>query len=254
MSPPTKRPKAAAGTVLTLVAIAWNAPALANSLTPAAGFIPGLMPLGLWLALPASVLAAIIERPFVRRAGVTHLTLWHSLRANFLSLLIGWLTMPLAMIWFGMTMRTPDYAAEAAMVAAWSLAAVTLSIISESAYYRKWSVDASVPWNWGWVIGANALSNLILLLVPLLAGALPKFWPTLPRELLPYENGLINASVALSLGLFAISWITPKLSPQASRICDDQREAEFIDQNLPPAPQSKVKTEDAYKHLLYPPP
>ena len=56
----------------------------ANAIAPSAYFWPGVLPLMLGMAFPATVLAAVIERPFVTRAGVTKHALWYSLQANLL--------------------------------------------------------------------------------------------------------------------------------------------------------------------------
>ena len=54
--------------VILLLALA--SPALANTIAPTAYFWPGVLPLMWSMALPASVLAAVLESPFVSRAGV----------------------------------------------------------------------------------------------------------------------------------------------------------------------------------------
>lgn len=54
----------------------------ANTIAPTAYFWHGVLPLTLGMALPASVLAAVLERPFVTAAGVRDHALWFSLQAN----------------------------------------------------------------------------------------------------------------------------------------------------------------------------
>src|SRR5262249_41298362 len=78
-----------------LFVLALTSTALANSIAPTAYFSPGVLPLMLGMALPASVLAAVLERPFVSRAGVQEYAFWYSLQANLVSLVIGYLTLPL---------------------------------------------------------------------------------------------------------------------------------------------------------------
>src|SRR5947209_12590324 len=77
-----------------ILLLAFASPAFANSIAPTAYFWPGVLPLMLGMALPASVLAAVLERPFVSRAGVREYAFWYSLQANLVSLVIGYVTSP----------------------------------------------------------------------------------------------------------------------------------------------------------------
>src|SRR5213082_938665 len=81
-----------------LFLFAFAQPAFANSIAPTAYFWPGVLPLAFGLALPASVLAAFLERPFVTRAGVREYALWYSLQANLVSLAVGYLTVPVGLV------------------------------------------------------------------------------------------------------------------------------------------------------------
>ena len=83
--------------VATLAVLTFAIPAFANTIAPTAYFWPGVLPLTLGLALPATVLAAVLERPFVSRAGVTEHTLWYSLQANCVSPVLGFVMLPIAL-------------------------------------------------------------------------------------------------------------------------------------------------------------
>jgi hypothetical protein len=71
---------------------------LANTISPALVIVPGFGLLGLHVAFTLSMLAAFIERPFVTRAGVSRYALCASLRANFVTTLVGLACTPIAFI------------------------------------------------------------------------------------------------------------------------------------------------------------
>jgi hypothetical protein len=177
--------------------LASAGPALANAIAPSAGFFPGFLPLALWMALPASVLAAFLERPFVTRAGVVQDALWYSLQANLLSLALGYLTLPAAL------------AAIYAIPPLWSMVAVSVSIYSEGWYYRWRALRGCGPLRWRWVVLGNICSSLVLLSLPLAATAIKEAKPSLAWELEPYHDTLLWGSAAASVLLFGISWVVP---------------------------------------------
>src|SRR6266511_900444 len=126
----------------------------ANSIAPTAYFWPGLLPLSVGLALPASVLAAFLERPSVTRAGVREHSLRYSLQANFISLVIGYVTLPVGI--YAIYTIGP----------LWSLIAVGISVVTEGWYYQWASKNAGL--RWGWVVWGNLFSSVLLLLIPYL--------------------------------------------------------------------------------------
>lgn len=71
--------------------------AYANAVSPYVYFWPGYLSVAILFAFPASLLAAFIERPFLSSAGVTHNPLVYSLRANFVSTIVGLLLIPISM-------------------------------------------------------------------------------------------------------------------------------------------------------------
>jgi hypothetical protein len=170
----------------------------ANAIAPTAYFFPGVLPLMLGLALPATVLAAIIERPFVTRAGVSRHALWYSLQANFLSLLIGYATMPCAV------------QAIFDIGPLWSLIAIIISIVSEGVYYQqRWVPGEELKW--GWVAVANIVSSVVLLLLPSIALSIKSGQPDLERVLDPYQEVLFWGSVVGSVLIFVLSFFMPRI-------------------------------------------
>jgi hypothetical protein len=130
--------------------LAFASPTLANSIAPSAFFLPGILPMTMGLALPASVLAAVLERPFVSRAGVGRYALWYSLQANFLSLLIGYVTMPFA------------YAIIYVIGPLWCIIAISISILSEGWYYSGVGIKTPGKLRWGWIVGGNVFSQRLV--------------------------------------------------------------------------------------------
>jgi hypothetical protein len=169
-------------------------PAFANTIAPTAYFWPGVLPITFGLALPASVLAAILERPFVTRAGVREHALCYSLQANVVSLIVGYLTLPIGV--FAIYTIGP----------LWSAIAVSISVISEGWYYRWRSLRGS-ELRWSCVIWGNLLSSFVLLLLPYAALALKTAHPTLVWNLNPYQNALFWGGIGGSVLVFVLSFL-----------------------------------------------
>ncbi|MAT69280.1 MAG: hypothetical protein CMJ58_07105 [Planctomycetaceae bacterium] len=120
-------------------------------------FFPGILPLyGMEFAVPASVLAALIERPFFLRAGVTRDALRLSLRANLASMLVG----------FCLTLLL--IAAIYIIGPLWCVIAVGVSIAVEG-HVVKGAAPADGQLRWRWIALGNILSSTIVLLLPPLA-------------------------------------------------------------------------------------
>ena len=165
------------------------------------------------MALPATVLAAIVERPFLIRAGVSHYPLWYSLQANFASLLLGLLTLPLAL---GFIQSVPFL---------WSPIAVSLSIAVEGWYLCRRAVPVSSTFRWGPVIWANvARSGLLLALAVFIV--LPLYdRRDLASFLEPYEHTLLVGSSVLCLTLLIASFCVTVLRGQPSPPPGSERSA-----------------------------
>jgi hypothetical protein len=172
---------------------AFASPVLANSIAPTVYFWPGVLPLTLGLAVPASVLAAFLERPFVTAAGVRSSALRHSLRANAISLVVGYLTLPIGLpalytvgpIW-------------------WSVAAVALSVLSEGWYL---SSRANSPFRWGPVVWGNLFSSVVLLSLPYAATENNNASPELVWHLEPHHTWMCWGSVVGGILMFVGSFV-----------------------------------------------
>jgi hypothetical protein len=173
-------------------------PLFGDSIAPTAYFWPGVLPLSFGLALPASVLAAVLERPFVAWAGLRQCTIWYSLQANFISLLVGYITLPVGI--YAIYTIGP----------AWPLIAMSMSVLVEGGYYQ-WRVLKGTRLRWSSIIAGNVFSSLVLLLLPYLARAIHEAEPSLVWRLGPYEDMLFWGSVIGSVFVFAISFLMPRL-------------------------------------------
>lgn len=169
--------------------------AFANSIAPTAYFWPGVLPLTLGLAVPASILAAVLERPFVTAAGVREGALWHSLRANAISLLVGYLSLPLGV------------PALYIVGPLWSIVAVTLSILSEGWYLQGRS---DRPFRWQPLIWGNLFSSFVLLLLPYAAIEIKHAKPELVWQLDPYQGWLWWGSVGGGIVVFVATFVFPR--------------------------------------------
>ncbi len=125
--------------------------ACADVIAPFAWLWPGVVVMNLPMAVPATVLAAFLERPFVSRLGIQQHALRYSLRANFLSLLGA---LPF-IIW--------GWELIGAFGLFFCVLAVILSIMIEGWYLRHAVREAGYSLRWGWVIAGNLLSSGVLM-------------------------------------------------------------------------------------------
>jgi hypothetical protein len=132
---------------------------LANTITADIGLIPGFGIIGPLFGLPLSIMAAIIERPFLTAAGMVRYTVWYSIRANVLSLLIGY---PLVLVAAALANASEG------LLVLWPFIAVAISTNIERAYLSTKIERGNAKLPWGSVLAANAVSALVclLLLVP----------------------------------------------------------------------------------------
>lgn len=187
---------------LTLLLVAAT-PALANFVSVTVCFVPGFQAISLWYALPLSVLAAALERPFVTRAGVPRYAFCASLQANAISTLIGFLFVTVA------------YASlQGGYGDVWILFSVLVSIVTEGFYYLMFAVPQGGVLKWRWIVGGNLCSAFVILVVPVLASITAAWNPDLRWEVEPYEDllpiwGAIGSSVLFVLGFLLppfLSW------------------------------------------------
>lgn len=180
-----------------ILLFAFASPAFANSIAPTAQFWPGVLPMMLGIALPASVVAAVLERPFVSRAGVREYAFWYSLHANFISLMIGYVTLPVGAL------------AIYTIGPLWSLIAVVMSVLSEGWYYQQRAIRRPELLRWSWIVVGNVFSSCVLLILPLVALTIKAVKPILCWELEPYQNALTWASASASMVVFVASFYAP---------------------------------------------
>jgi hypothetical protein len=177
--------------------------ASANSISPYVWFWPGVLWISPFYALPASLLAAFIERPFLTAAGIQRHALVLSIRANCVSTVVGIALIPLGYLAF--TILAPI----------WSIPAFSISCIVEIWYLRRFDQSFSR----GWIIGGNAVSSLLLVLIPPVTLLLKQHHPDWAWKMQPYESvlgGLVSvASVAVFLASFAWS-VKPKQGEESS--------------------------------------
>jgi hypothetical protein len=171
--------------------------ARADSISPYVFFWPGVISIMLVYAFPASVLAAFLERPFLTAAGINHRALILSLRANFLSAVVGILLIPVGFF--------AIFAFQIGLL--WCLFSFAVSCTVEIAYLRRFPDRLA----WGWVIAGNAFSSVVLMLLPPIAMVIKQNYYRLAWSLEPHETWLKWASLASSLALFLISfaWRVP---------------------------------------------
>lgn len=176
-------------------------PILANVITADMGFLPGLALIGPAFGLPLSVLAAVLERPFYTRAGVERWAIWYSLQANLVSLLVGYVLLPVAMI------------ALYTVGPLWMPVSIFLSIVIERKYL-KWRA-VGFDGRWKWVSWANVFSAFALVGVLMLSVPFDTFKNKL--ALFPYRDALTYVGIAVSVVAFAVSFIVPAVGKRRAR-------------------------------------
>lgn len=127
--------------------------AYANGIASYVFFWPGLIFINVYYAFPASILASILERPFLTLSGIKQHTLIYSLQANFVSMLIGILLAPAGM--FFLFIVGPFYL----------IFVVTVSHLVEMKYYRS----KNLRFRSEIALLGNILSCFILFFLPLFA-------------------------------------------------------------------------------------
>ena len=156
---------------------------------------PGVLPLSVnWLlAIPTTVLVAVLERPFVRRAGVTEGTLRHCLWANVISTAVGFLISPITM-WIVFSV----------LALTWLLVGVAGSVLIEGVYYRRFAQVEAKGLRWAWITAGNVLSSFLLLAMTPIAYYLEEHYRHLAR-LVQRHQPTILLMLALALGV--VLWL-----------------------------------------------
>ena len=170
--------------------------AYANGGAPVAvGLFPGLFIVSPLLGIPATVLAAFLERTFVSLGGVQRRALAHSIVANLLS----WVAGIVALFFAGRALYLDG---TGRLYAFYSIFIVALTICIEGSYYTwalRWhSAIVHRTIRWGWIVLGNVFSALVLTLT----GVAVFVWEFADRQpasrLRPYETELTEALAALS--------------------------------------------------------
>lgn len=166
----------------------------ANSVSPFVYFWPGIISLGLTYAFPASLLAAFIERPFLTAAGIERRVLVLSLRANFVSTIVGILLVPIG------------YPALYTIGPLWCIAAFGVSCVVEILCLRRFGRQSFA---WRWVVGGNAISSVVLMMLPPIALATWHISYRFARSFEMHEMWLAWSSFGVSIILFLASFMLP---------------------------------------------
>lgn len=175
----------------------------ANIIAPFFTMAPGILPMMWWAAFPATLLAAVIERPFVQRAGVRDQALWYSIQANFFSLMIGYALIPIS----GILM----YGCGLGLL----VGAVSMSVWSEGKFYQWRALPAQRQLHWPALWWGNVTSSLFLMFLSPLAMALDKRW-SIRSYLLPYEDIFNLSNVLISLAIFWFSFRATRAGSDAN--------------------------------------
>jgi len=180
--------------------------ALANSGAPVL-YLPGLVMISPLWGLPATLAAAVLERPFVSRAGIQRHALTRSIRANLLSWLVG-LVISLFMVAFIAAGPKPlGFAAAVVFAIACVICLpVVFSIFVEGGYYVQVLRRDGAILRWRWVIAGNIVSAAFLTSLSFVPDALRREYPQLEFMVEPHREPLwwLLAAISLALVLFAL--------------------------------------------------
>ena len=186
--------------VVVAVVVLWSArPATANGMSPIAGFWPGMFLLSPLFGIPATLLAAFLERPFVTAAGVRRYALAQSIRANLLSWAVGAV---IVFLLFGMDSMV------AMGIYFWT--SVPLSIWIEGSYLRRAAARRGDTADWGMIVFANIASGAALMVIGAIAISIGENDPLLGWRLRPYVTPLMLIGGAMSLAIIVYGlWPRP---------------------------------------------
>ncbi|NOX54517.1 MAG: hypothetical protein GXP27_08775 [Planctomycetes bacterium] len=196
--------------------------AYANTLSPYVWFWPGVVSIVLPYTFPASLLAALIERPFLTAGRISEHALLVSLRANLLITLVGLLLIPIG--WPALYTLGP----------LWCGIAFAVSCGVELFYIRRFVG----PFSWGMMIAANIVSSVTLMVLPPIALALKQYDPTWAWSLAPYERPLAVWSSIVSVGIFLVSFAWPGHEGKSCAVCQGAQQ----DDDVPDDGNGRVET------------
>ena len=148
----------------------------ANSISSSAYLFPGVHPMNPIFGGLGTILAAIIERPFLRQAGIESNTLRVSLRANFLSLVVGFLWMIL-----GITLLS-------FVPLVYILLSIGISIGIEGGFIRSKAPSS----RWSFIVAGNILSAFVLVVISIGTDILRESYRGLPRRVEPHLSDALS--------------------------------------------------------------
>ncbi len=185
--------------------------AYADTISPYVWFWPGIVTITFFYAFPASLLAAFVERPFLTWAGLRQRTLVLSLRANFLSTVVGILLIPLGEPLFN------------GLGPLWCVIALVISCAVEIVYLRRFNRDFLKSR----IVIGNIVSSGLLMMLPPIAVILWPNYSFLVKFMEPHEVWLGWTASLVSIAIFLMSFGFPvRLQVQAERIDKEAEDTE----------------------------
>jgi hypothetical protein len=175
----------------TSILLGMSGVAYADAISPYAFFWSGIGTINPVLAFPASLLAAFVERPFLTAAGLERRALVLSLRANFLSTIVGIVLTPVAI------------PALYVVGPFWYLAAFVVSVVVEGVYLRRFDNRLGLPV----AFVANLVSSVLLLGIWPVATAINANYETAARLVVPHGSWLTYTSLVLGLVLSLVVFL-----------------------------------------------
>ena len=143
------------------------------------------------LGLPATLVAAVLERPFISRAGIQRYALTRSIRANLLSWLVG--------LFFVFLLESNQVAVMLAIL--YFILAIPISILIEGGYYWAILNRRGGGLRWRWVIAGNIVSAAFLMSLSFVPGILRSEYPRLEFMVEPHEE-----TVRWLLAAICLAW------------------------------------------------
>jgi len=170
--------------------------AFGNMISPVAGFFPGFFVMSPLLGVPATLVAAFLERPFVSLSGVKRHALVYSIRAN----LISWFAGAVLLVFAGPII----FYADSPLILLYFVAIVALTIYIEGSYLSSVARRYGGGIRWGWIIAGNLLSSFALVFIGYTSVAWGEADPLLASRVAPYVNIALAALsvVVLIFGLW----------------------------------------------------
>jgi membrane protein implicated in regulation of membrane protease activity len=187
--------------------------AYGNGISPVAAFFPGFFVMSPFLGVPATLVAALLERSFVSLSGVKRHALVYSIRAN----LISWFAGAVLLVFAGPII----FSTVSPLVLLYPVAIVALTIYLEGSYLNSVARRHGSRIQWGSIIAGNLLSSFALLFIGFTSVGWGEADPLLASRVAPYVSiALVGLSVVV-----LIYGLWPRRDKMGEAL-DDQREGE----------------------------